>query len=145
MINCVYTGGVNNDEFDRFVVIIKEKYNPGKDCLIGIQNRVLTTYNRYLYNFDDLQNSQGSEFDELETEEKKYLNLCYSSQTKTFEEKRGEIFSNQSKQLIAFCPYCLLNKPNTLDHYLGKTEYPEYSILIKNLVPCCYDCNQKKK
>lgn len=144
MINCVYTGGQNNDEFDRFVVIVNEKYNPGKDCLVRLANRVSTSYITYLNDFDSLQNSAGSEISELEVDEKKYLNLCYSSETKTFQEKRGEIFSNQSNQIKAYCPYCLLNKPKTLDHYLGQTEYPEYSILIKNLIPCCYDCNQKK-
>nr|WP_294932892.1 hypothetical protein [uncultured Flavobacterium sp.] len=144
MVNCVYIGGENNDEFERFVVIINEKYNPGKDCLVQLENRISTSYTTYLNDFDSLQNSVGSEITGLETDEKKYLNLCYSSETKTFQEKRGEIFSNQSNQIKAYCPYCLLNKPKTLDHYLGQTEYPEYSILIKNLIPCCYDCNQKK-
>lgn len=144
MVNCNYIGGQNNDEFDNFVIIINEKKNPRKNCLVGLQNRILTSYNEYLNNFEVLQMSQSSVFNQAEANERDSLNHCYSTRTKTFEIKRGEIFENQTKQIKAFCPYCLLNKPTTLDHYIGKTEYPEYSILIKNLIPCCYECNQKK-
>ena len=42
------------------------------------------------------------------------------------------------------CPYCMLSEPGTFDHYIGKGEFPEFSILSKNLVPCCSKCNSKK-
>ena len=38
----------------------------------------------------------------------------------------------------------MLSEPGTFDHYLGKGQFPEYSILSKNLVPCCSKCNSKK-
>ncbi|WP_220491502.1 MULTISPECIES: hypothetical protein [unclassified Pseudoalteromonas] len=31
-----------------------------------------------------------------------------------------------------------------MDHVLGQTEFPEYSVHPKNLFPCCSDCNRKK-
>ncbi len=145
MVNCNYIGGQNNDEYDRFVVIINEKNIQRRNCLVGIQNRILLSYELYLENFEVLQASQGSILAQHEINEREYLNHCYSVKTNTFKHKRGEIFDSQSIQLKAFCPYCLLNKPTTLDHYIGKTEYPEYSILLKNLIPCCYHCNQKKR
>ena len=40
-------------------------------------------------------------------------------------------------QDVAKCPYCLLNTPNTLDHYFDKSDYPDYSVYTPNLVPCC--------
>lgn len=42
------------------------------------------------------------------------------------------------------CPFCSHGKPKTLDHYLPKSEYPEFSIFPANLVPCCRDCNHEK-
>ena len=46
---------------------------------------------------------------------------------------------------IAICPYCGLNEPDTLDHFLPKTAHPLLSITLYNLIPCCNNCNHKKK
>jgi len=51
-----------------------------------------------------------------------------------------EILSNARGK----CPFCSLGDPRTLDHYLPKTDYPEFSILPLNLIPCCRDCNSFK-
>jgi len=42
------------------------------------------------------------------------------------------------------CPYCGYNSPNTLDHFLPKDIYPEFSMYGKNLIPACGDCNNRK-
>lgn len=140
MINCVYT---QFDEFESFQKIILEKNKPGKDYLLAITDRMQICYNEYINEFDTLEQKENSDF-QNDINEKNSLILCYTSQSKTFQLQRGKIFENQSIYLKALCPYCLLNKPKTLDHYISKTEFPEYSTLSKNLVPCCYDCNQKK-
>ncbi|TAJ74910.1 MAG: HNH endonuclease [Sphingobium sp.] len=44
-----------------------------------------------------------------------------------------------------FCPFCgELGQVRTLDHYLPKANFPRHSVLPKNLVPCCRDCNTGK-
>jgi 5-methylcytosine-specific restriction endonuclease McrA len=46
---------------------------------------------------------------------------------------------------LKFCPSCgEAGKPGTLDHYLPKTEYPEFSIVLINLTPMCEACQEKK-
>lgn len=43
------------------------------------------------------------------------------------------------------CPLCGgVGHVRTLDHYLPKANFPLYSVLPKNLVPCCRDCNTEK-
>ena len=43
------------------------------------------------------------------------------------------------------CPFCGgLGQVCTLDHYLPKANFPLYSVLPLNLVPCCRDCNTGK-
>lgn len=43
------------------------------------------------------------------------------------------------------CPYCGKHAiPETLDHYLPKEKYPEFSIYYQNLIPCCGRCNNLK-
>ncbi len=44
------------------------------------------------------------------------------------------------------CPFCAgIGHVRTLDHYLPKAKYPEFSILPSNLVPSCRDCNMGAK
>jgi 5-methylcytosine-specific restriction endonuclease McrA len=43
------------------------------------------------------------------------------------------------------CPFCEISAATTVDHYLPKTHYPEFSIYPLNLVPLCADCNLKKR
>lgn len=44
------------------------------------------------------------------------------------------------------CPYCGgIGRPRTLDHYLPKSKYPQFSVLPANLLPCCRDCNTENK
>lgn len=42
------------------------------------------------------------------------------------------------------CPCCGGARPGQLDHHLPKDAYAEYSLWLKNLVPYCVGCNQKK-
>lgn len=42
------------------------------------------------------------------------------------------------------CPVCGRDALGTLDHYLPKNDFPEFSFLSKNLVPSCDRCNNLK-
>lgn len=42
------------------------------------------------------------------------------------------------------CPVCGRSALGTLDHYLPKSSYSEYSFYSKNLVPACDRCNNKR-
>ncbi|TXG99897.1 MAG: hypothetical protein E6R08_00250 [Nevskiaceae bacterium] len=44
---------------------------------------------------------------------------------------------------LAICPYCGLGQVYTLDHFLAKARYPQFSVLCQNLVACCETCNKK--
>lgn len=46
---------------------------------------------------------------------------------------------------LLFCPSCGgAGVPGTLDHYLPKTVFPEFSVLLANLTPMCIDCQEAK-
>lgn len=53
---------------------------------------------------------------------------------------RKELFTGISK-----CPFCSINEPSQLDHYMPQSKYPALSVLRLNLVPLCGICNQKKR
>jgi 5-methylcytosine-specific restriction endonuclease McrA len=51
----------------------------------------------------------------------------------------------RDKHGLRFCPCCgEPGKPGTLDHYLPKSIYPEFSIIVENLTPMCSDCQGLK-
>lgn len=55
---------------------------------------------------------------------------------------RGELLDRIS---VARCPFCGISESSTLDHYLPKEQYPEFSVFPKNLVPSCAVCNTRKR
>lgn len=68
------------------------------------------------------------------------LKSLFTSKSHTVLEHKKKI-----KRIFSHCPFCgLPSPPNTLDHYLPRSVYPEYSILSKNLIPCCSECNTNK-
>ena len=42
------------------------------------------------------------------------------------------------------CPMCNFEPAATLDHFLPKVGYPEFSVLARNLIATCNTCNHKK-
>jgi 5-methylcytosine-specific restriction endonuclease McrA len=48
------------------------------------------------------------------------------------------------RALCTVCPYCTIAPPKTLDHYLPRNDYPEFSVLPINLVPACSGCNTSR-
>lgn len=45
---------------------------------------------------------------------------------------------------LGLCPLCGFGHAETLDHYLSKTGYPQFSVFPLNLVPACKSCNHVK-
>lgn len=74
-------------------------------------------------------------------DEKRALLHCYSG-TKALNVLKEKIEDVQ--QDVTICPYCGIGEPETWDHYLPKSLFPELSVLATNLVPCCDLCNRKK-
>jgi DNA-directed RNA polymerase subunit RPC12/RpoP len=43
------------------------------------------------------------------------------------------------------CPYCGIDTPSHLDHFLPRSKFPEFSIYAPNLIYVCSICNSKYK
>jgi len=42
------------------------------------------------------------------------------------------------------CPFCTCAPAETLDHFMSKSIYPAFSVLLSNLTPACFSCNKGK-
>jgi len=75
---------------------------------------------------------------------KKIFESLYSSQPLVHSAQKPILDSLRTKKL-QFCPACGEDgTPNTLDHYLPKNKYPEFSVTSRNLFPMCDVCQGKK-
>lgn len=100
---------------------------------------VLDAYGRY----DDAVPEVGHLAHAALTEQQKEaLNHAFNVETAPMTKLRGGILKRTS---VARCPFCGIGESSTLDHYLPKEQYPEYSVFPPNLVPCCSPCNTCKR
>jgi 5-methylcytosine-specific restriction endonuclease McrA len=65
----------------------------------------------------------------------------YDSRGRATRRLRSQILANISGGKCALCGRA---DASTLDHYLPKQLFPEFSIFPLNVVPSCWDCNHKK-
>lgn len=115
-----------------------------KERLRKLQEYVFSRYEVYNQHQKCLEQIACSNINDQE--DKKALESCYSRNENGYLEGRvvSKIISLQSPQHKQKCPYCGIDKPRTIDHYLPKSEFPEFSIFPPNLLPCCSFCNSKK-
>lgn len=130
------------DNIELWDKIVSRKRQSVREKLLQVREKVNTRYAFYEQHFTSLD-----EILLLPPEEwrdvKKELISCYGNNAE-FKKIRQLIFSNLSATNQTKCPYCMLSRPNTLEHYFDKNDYPEFSVYIPNLVPCCSECNNDK-
>ncbi|MCC3450449.1 MAG: hypothetical protein JGK04_23740 [Microcoleus sp. PH2017_39_LGB_O_B] len=89
-------------------------------------------------NCEDNKNALG-------TVTKKELKDVYSSHMVGRSKPARAIYDSLlSQSPLGKCPFCGFGQASTLDHYLPKAKYPQFSVLPFNLVPSCKDCNTGK-
>lgn len=89
-------------------------------------------YNGFITSFDEaLSESSFLQYSDLLVE---YYEKSPSKLNKLLLERRNE-------HELSFCPYCGNPMiPDTLDHFIPKGKWPEFSIFPNNLVPQCRGC-----
>ncbi|MCK1453591.1 hypothetical protein IVB36_22630 [Bradyrhizobium sp. 35] len=74
--------------------------------------------------------------------QKEAMRHAFTVETQPMTALRGDLLKRIS---VARCPFCGIGESSTLDHYLPKEQYPEFSVFPKNLVPSCAVCNTRKR
>lgn len=124
-----------------FSDIIKSKSGTYKKRLKRVRAKVRTRYIDYLSSANSLNLLPPSNIKGVYEDA---LIKCYSSRTKPVENLRGKLLYPEIEDFDE-CPYCGIGEPTTLDHYLPKEDFPEFSVLSKNLIPVCGVCNSNYK
>jgi len=125
---------------DDFDVLSKMKDNPK----IGSQPYITHEYQLMFDQYNNYINYQGNPWacvgNNISSNLKDRLAKHYSS---PYDELKY-INIIREKGSPDVCPMCGSLKSGTVDHLLPKTDYPEWAIFSKNLVPAC-DCNVKRR
>lgn len=124
-----------------FSGIAKAKSYRYKARLYKARSNVNARYKEYMIHKADLQILPLSNIDVFCADA---LVKCYSSRTKLLDSLRDKLLYPDVDDFDE-CPLCGIGEPSTLDHYLPKEEFPEFSIFSKNLIPICSPCNSSYK
>lgn len=129
--------------YSYFIKIAAKKHPPVKPALELITEDVRIEYRKYVKacnnnSLDDFNNSAftGGDLDNLRE--------CYADRLEVNYLKQN-IYHKQELYLAYECQYCMIgSSEESFDHYLPKEEFPEFSVLSNNLIPCCGKCNSLK-
>lgn len=130
---------INNDSL--LDSIIQNKKLKTRNALLPFMDAIKSRYNYYIMHNNDLENIMplDATWDDIHEE----LLSCYGANV-AFSAAKKSLISAMPLIIQSKCPYCMLSRPNTLDHYFDKSKYPEFSVFIPNLVVCCSECNTMK-
>ncbi|WP_394497135.1 HNH endonuclease [Shewanella sp. ENK2] len=132
-----------NNIVNSMVNTVNKEPNLRKPLLNNLSASVCLRYNEYNDKFDEknIIFVSDSNRDNAESEALIYL---YEGNSKTVSTLKSQIKTIQEEHLKQICPSCGLLPANTIDHYIPKELYPEFSIFSKNLIWMCGTCNGKK-
>lgn len=127
------------DATDVFDEIATAKRQPRKRQMRAARAEVFASYQEYE---DAVPEVGGLDEAPLTTTQKEAMRHAYTVETAPMTVLRGNLLERIT---VARCPFCGISETSTLDHYLPKEQYPEFSIFPKNLVPSCAVCNTLKR
>lgn len=123
--------------------VIKRKHEPEKSKLKKYESYIKEDYDNYQKKSKKLEKINADK--RISEEAKEILIKTYDNNPKALQEAKTKIKSNLPQILKAKCPYCMISAHSTFDHYLDKSDYPEFSLLSLNLIPACAECNSLKQ
>lgn len=104
------------------------------------QIAIVNAYDIYINNRRSLESLKPVSFSPSISNEQwdsMYKSLRYRL-LKRWKELLGE------DNIPARCPSCGISTPTDAEHFLGRSSYREFSLLLLNLIPWCKECNNKK-
>jgi len=132
----------NPFDFHKKVVSSKHK-GPQKNKIEALETNIEKSYKAYNEKFTNNQLGTLKPI-ALQPDEQEALKGLYKFSAKSFKDLYVCLTTTKSNRRDMLCPNCTLTDCNQLDHYIPKSEFPEFSANPRNLMQCCSICNQKK-
>ncbi|WP_326817045.1 HNH endonuclease [Streptomyces sp. NBC_01762] len=127
------------DDFDRAV---SRRNTANKKILKEVRNDVLAAYGQYSSLLADI--SGATPLPVREAESSALIgNYSLLDRGRPLEDLRSAVLAASEPNGYA-CPLCGRTQVSAIDHFLPKSEFPEFSIFAENLVAVCDRCNRRK-
>ena len=135
----------SGDTFTFHKNIVNKSLNNGdvKNNVIKNETILALRYSDYKEKYDDNNLFSINPYG-FDGENKANLLKLYSSKRKPLINLKVKLTTNEFNRRINTCPNCTIEKVASLDHYIPKEEFPEFSVNPLNLIPSCTTCNSKK-
>jgi len=119
----------------------------GRDTIVKYYDVVINRFREYDSNKENLENIKPLNYSDskFSPELPEKLKKLYNSRDELYKTFKDEIYKKPFEECEQLCPYCGTKiAPDTLDHYMPKAIFPEFSIYSYNLIPVCSVCNRNK-
>lgn len=98
-----------------------------------------------LYLLPRIESLQGVDQHIFGDLQKSHLVKLYNQYLRPEDKPGRKIYQQIKVSANGKCPFCGgIGHVKTLDHFVPKANFPVYSVVPANLVPCCRDCNSEK-
>ncbi|SIT13307.1 hypothetical protein SAMN05421786_106130 [Chryseobacterium ureilyticum] len=130
--------------FDVYKEAVERKEEgTAKEILSSVKPMIGLLYFEYSTKFDNNEIYNLTPYG-FSGERKDCLINLYQYKSAIIKKLKKKILDSQIITINATCQYCTLNSVNSLDHFIPKGDFPEFSVNPLNLFPCCSECNSKK-
>ncbi|EGR0656984.1 hypothetical protein FG135_00365 [Vibrio cholerae] len=139
-----------DDSYSFYKDVIVSKRNTKNNPSFKVDiNAISNTQSSYFKVYDEkfFNNSLISiEAAEYTKNDKENLQTLYNYRSKKIQELKNSLTIHplHKEHILNTCQNCTINEVDTMDHILGQSKFPEFSVHPKNLFPCCSVCNKKK-
>lgn len=123
------------DQIKIYDSIVEAKHKVRRTTLAGLRDAVEQAY--LTYKREGLCSLRAISLDDQQREA---LLHCYTAETIPLAKMREALLALAG----SVCPYCGIDRPGTLDHFVPKEQFPEFSTYAPNLIACCDPCNRAK-
>lgn len=132
-----------DDAFSFHKKVVQSKKKPVREVMAELEPDIAEAFDDYSARFAD------SEYETIlpipmDDDQGDACRSLYSSKLKAFKELKTLLTTRDDNTRDLLCPYCTIDNIGSLDHYLPKEEFPEFSANPLNLLPCCPTCNSIK-
>lgn len=133
--------------FTFYKEVCRKKRNPDTDLnykarLLGLDANINNTFNLYDAAFAANTLENLNPFGYIDPD-KSDLHKLYKYDSATLQMLKTTVTTTSNGRKVQ-CQNCTMNEVNSLDHFIPKEQFPEFSVNPKNLFPCCSRCNSYK-
>jgi 5-methylcytosine-specific restriction endonuclease McrA len=127
-----------SDDYD--ICVAHAKSTASRQRLQDARPRVMELQANYCagaWDFEKVENTNDLSAELLKDLKSTYA-LTYGN--RALKNLRSQLLSVKDK----LCPYCRIEEPLTLDHFLPKSSHEQFASFAPNLIPMCKTCNTLK-